>query len=204
LIDLRGRFVWLQPLQLTHAPALREIASGPRESFYWANVPQPEGTQAYVERAIAMRAAGQALPFAICTPEGEVIGCTRLFDLQRWEWPGGSDPRPGVTGVYDACEIGFTWLAPRVQRTPVNTEAKLLLLTHAFETWRCFRVTIKTDSRNERSRKAIERLGAKLDGLLRAFQPAPDSKPRTTAYYTILAEEWPDVRSRLTSLLARP
>jgi RimJ/RimL family protein N-acetyltransferase len=197
LNDLKGTHVWLQPLTLGHVPALEAIASGPRESFYWANVPQPGQVEAYVRKALAM----QARPFAICTPEGEVVGCTRLFDLQRWEWPQGADPRPGVPDVYDACEIGFTWLAPRAQRTKINTEAKLLLLTHAFEAWNVFKVTIKTDSRNDRSRKAIERLGAKLDGLMRAFQPAFDGKPRTTAYYSILREEWPSVRERLNHSL---
>jgi len=105
--------------------------------------------------------------------------------------------------VLDACEIGYTWLAPRAQRTLVNTEAKLLLLRHAFETWKCFRVTIKTDERNQRSRRAIERLGAKLDGLMRSFQPAADGKPRTTAYYTVLAQEWPQVQTALSGRLAR-
>jgi N-acetyltransferase len=196
-VTLRGKFVVLEPLAPSHAAGLREIASGPRETFTWASVPRPDQVEAYIEKARRM-----GVPFAICTPSGEVVGCTRLFDLQRWEWPA-NDPRPGAVGVYDACEIGFTWLAPGAQRTKINTEAKLLLLMHAFETWKCFRVTIKTDSRNEKSRRAIERLGAKLDGMLRAFQPAQDGKPRTTAYYTILAAEWPDVRPHLEALLNR-
>jgi len=88
-----------------------------------------------------------------------------------------------------------------VQRTSVNTEAKLLLLRHAFQTWRCYRVTLKTDERNTRSRRAIERLGAHFDGVLRAFQPAADGKPRNTAYYTILDREWPDIERRLQQKL---
>jgi len=105
------------------------------------------------------------------------------------------------TLVVDAAEIGYTWIAPAWQRTAVNTEAKLLMLRHAFETWRCFRVTLKTDERNTRSRRAIERLGAHFDGILRAFQPAVDGKPRNTAYYTILASEWPSVEAALRKKL---
>src|SRR3954462_10321842 len=164
-VTLRGRHVTLRPLAASDVAPLREIASGPRETFLWGNVPLPEGVETYVQRALEAVARKQALVFAIARGE-EVVGCTRLFDLQRWEWPKGKDPRPGED-VLDACEIGYTWLAPRAQRTPVNTEAKLLLLRHAFATWRCFRVTIKTDERNQRSRRAIERLGAKPDGILR-------------------------------------
>jgi RimJ/RimL family protein N-acetyltransferase len=200
-VTLRGKFVTLRPLEPGDVKALHAIASGPRETFQWANVPQPGTVDAYVARALEQVQKRQAVVFAICRGE-EVVGCTRLFDLQRWDWPDGSDPRPGQD-VLDACEIGYTWLSPEAQRTPVNTEAKLLLLGHAFETWKCFRVTIKTDSRNERSRNAIARLGAKLDGMLRAFQPAADGKPRVTAYFTILAAEWAAVRGQLESKLRR-
>src|SRR5471032_2264414 len=200
-LTLAGRHMSLRPLAIADAAALREIAAGPRETFLWANVPQPEGVEAYVTRALASVEKRQALVFAICAGN-EILGCTRLFDLQRWDWPYGNNPRAGQE-VLDACEIGYTWLAPRAQRTLVNTEAKLLLLRHAFETWKCFRVTIKTDERNQRSRRAIERLGAKLDGLMRSFQPAADGKPRTTAYYTVLAQEWPQVQTALSGRLAR-
>ncbi|MGZ6124819.1 MAG: GNAT family N-acetyltransferase, partial [Myxococcales bacterium] len=156
----------------------------------------------YVEKALGQVERRAALVFAICLPSEEVVGCTRLFDLQRWEWPAGAEPRPGQD-VLDAAEIGYTWLAEKAQRTAVNTEAKLLLLRHAFESWACFRVTLKTDERNARSRGAIERLGAHFDGVLRAFQPAVDGRPRNTAYYTILEREWPEVRSRLETKLQR-
>jgi RimJ/RimL family protein N-acetyltransferase len=99
-------------------------------------------------------------------------------------------------------EIGGTWLAPRVQRTPVNTEAKLLMLAHAFEVWRVRRVSLKTDARNERSRRAIERLGARFDGVLRAHMPAADGGLRDSAFYSILDAEWPAVRETLRSRLA--
>jgi RimJ/RimL family protein N-acetyltransferase len=199
-VTLSGKHVTLRPLAPGDAAALREIASGPRESFAWANVPMPEHVDSYVSRALESVAKKQALVFAICRGGSEIVGCTRFFDLQRWEWPPGKDPRPGQD-VLDACEIGYTWLAPRAQRTPVNTEAKLLLLRHAFEVWKCWRVTIKTDERNERSRRAIERLGAKPDGILRSAHPAVDGKARNTAYYGVIAAEWPQIQASLTSRL---
>jgi len=195
-VTLQGRFVGLRPLGLADVPALRALAAGPRGTFEWALVPAPEQVERYVETALSQMSRRAAVVFAIRLPSGEVVGCTRLFDLQRWEWPEGKDPRPGQD-VLDAAEIGYTWLAERAQRTAVNTEAKLLLLRHAFGTWRCFRVTLKTDERNARSRRAIERLGAHLDGILRGFQPAADGRPRNTAYYTILDREWPEVERRL-------
>jgi RimJ/RimL family protein N-acetyltransferase len=198
-VTLRGRFVLLEPLARRHVEPMRQLAVGPRETFHWAVVPRPEEVEAYVEKALALVERRQAVVFATCLPSGELVGCTRLFDLQRWDWPG-RDPRPGED-VLDAAEIGFTWLAERAQRTAVNTEAKLLMLEHAFEAWRCFRVTLKTDERNERSRRAIERLGAHFDGILRAFQPAIDGAPRNTAYYTILAAEWPAVKAELLERL---
>lgn len=199
-VVLQGRFVLLRPLQPSDAEAIRRIGAGPRETFRWTHVPEPAQVEAYLGYALEQMRDRKALAFAICLPSGQWVGSTRLFDLQRWNWDGG-DPRAGED-VLDACEIGWTWLAPHVQRTAVNTEAKLLLLRHAFETWRCHRVTLKTDERNDRSRRAIERLGAHLDGVLRAHQPGVDGKPRNTAYYTILAQEWPAVRARLEGRLA--
>jgi RimJ/RimL family protein N-acetyltransferase len=198
-VTLIGKHVTLRPLAGSDAAALREIAAGPRETFTWANVPTPEHVETYVARALESAARGQALVFAICSGS-DVVGCTRFFDLQRWEWPHGKDPRADQD-ILDACEIGYTWLAPRAQRTPVNTEAKLLLLGHAFETWKCFRVTIKTDERNLRSRRAIERLGAKADGILRSAHPSVDGKPRNTAYYGVISAEWPQVKAGLLARL---
>jgi RimJ/RimL family protein N-acetyltransferase len=183
--------VRLEPLSRAHVEPLRAIAAGPRETFTWANVPPPDQVEAYVDRALA----SPALAFAVCVGD-EVAGCTRLFDLQKWEW------QPFRERVYDACEIGYTWLAPKWQRSFVNTGAKLQLLTHAFETWRVFRVTLKTDERNARSRAAIARLGAHFDGVLRAFQPAVDGRPRNTAYFTILDSEWSAVKAGLEAKLA--
>ena len=202
-VTLRGRFVLLRALARDDVPALRAIAAGPRETFEFAQVPQPADVEAYVERGLQQMERRAAVVFTICAPDGEVVGCTRLFDLQRWEWPQAPDPRAGQD-VLDAAEIGYTWLAQSVQRTAVNTETKLLLLRHAFETWRCYRVTLKTDERNLRSRRAIERLGAHFDGILRAYQPAHDGRPRNTAYYTILSAEWPQVEGGLLARLGAP
>ena len=200
-VELRGRQVLLRPLSLDDAERMRALVAPPAE-FGWGNVPQPSGVEAYIAKALASVARREAVVFATCLAStGEMVGSTRFFDLQRWEWPAGADPRPGQD-VLDACEIGYSWIAPAWQRTAVNTEAKLLMLTHAFETWRCLRVTLKTDERNEQSRKAISRLGAHFDGILRAFQPAVDGKPRNTAYFTILASEWGKVRERLLTKLS--
>ncbi len=202
-VTLKGSSVVLRPLSRDDVPAMRALAGGPRGTFEWAFVPTPDQVPHYVETALAMVERKAALVFAVCRPAGEMVGCTRLFDLQRWDWPPGTDPRAGQD-VLDAAEIGYTWLAEAVQRTQVNTEAKLLLLRHAFGAWRCHRVTLKTDQRNSRSRRAIERLGAHFDGVLRAFQPAADGRPRDTAYYTILAGEWPRVEQRLLEKLQAP
>lgn len=191
---MQGRFVRLEPLSRDHLAGLRAIVEGwPRERHPFALVPTLETLDAYVEQAMT---APRTVAFATCRADGGVVGCTRFFDLQQWDWPRGLDPRPGHVG-YDACEIGYTWLAPEAQRTPVNTEAKLLMLRHAFETWGCFRVQLKTDERNAQSRAAIERIGGKLEGILRANQPAADGTPRNSAYYSILASEWPTVRQLL-------
>jgi RimJ/RimL family protein N-acetyltransferase len=128
-----------------------------------------------------------------------VVGSTRFLEIAYWQWP------PGAThqrrGVPDVTDIGFTWLAGSAQRTPVNTEAKLLMMTHAFEVWDVHRVALQTDVRNARSRAAIERIGGKLDGLLRADRPGSDDTVRTSARYSILAAEWPDVKARLQARL---
>jgi N-acetyltransferase len=198
-IVLQGRFVRLEPLAGKHLEGLRRLVIGfPHAKYPYAHVPKPDALDDYVETALRQP---DAIPFATCRPDGEVIGCTRFFDVARWAWPKGLDPRPRHTG-YDSCEIGYTWLAPEVQRTRVNTEAKLLMLAHAFDVWGCHRVQLKTDERNDRSRTAILRLGAKFEGILRAMQPAADGIPRNTAYFSILASEWPQVRSKLETGLA--
>jgi RimJ/RimL family protein N-acetyltransferase len=140
------------------------------------------------------------MPFAtIRAEDGAVIGSTRFWNLERWSWPEGHKDY-GRT-MPDACEIGYTWLAASAIRTAANTEAKLLMLAHAFETWRVLRVCFHTDVRNERSRAALERIGGKFEGILRAHRMAADFIPRDSARFSILAAEWPDVKKRLLRLL---
>jgi N-acetyltransferase len=151
---------------------------------------------AYVEHALDEQRAGRQLPLVTRLREsGRIVGSTRFHDIEPWSWPAGSAnqrlDRP------DAVEIGYTWLAPSAQRTGVNHEAKLLMLTHAFEVWKVHRVRFRTDERNQRSRAAIERLGAQFDGIVRADRPGADDTVRHSAYYSILADEWPVVREHL-------
>jgi RimJ/RimL family protein N-acetyltransferase len=189
--------VRLEPLSLAHAAGLAAAGAGDRSTFGLTHVPDGDSpASGYIAALLADADAGSALPFATLLPDGEVVGATRFLDLQYWPL---GDARP--RGVPVVAEIGGTWLAPRVQRTAVNTEAKLLMLTHAFETWRVRRVSLKTDARNARSRRAIERLGARFDGVLRAHSPAADGGLRDTAFYSIVDAEWPEVRARLTSLI---
>jgi RimJ/RimL family protein N-acetyltransferase len=198
-VILEGRFVRLEPLSLAHVAALSEIARGPRETFALTFVPEPGDVARYVGAAIADRAAGTALPYAIVSLAlGRVVGATRLGHAERWDWPAAPPDR----GVIDAAEIGWTWLAEEAQRTAINTESKRLLLGHAFDTLGARRITLIADVRNVRSRRAIERLGAHLDGVLRAHFPALDGTIRDTATYSILRAEWPAVRDGLDARLA--
>ena len=154
----------------------------------------------YVATLLRDHADGRALPFAtIDRARGQVVGATRFLDVQFWSWPADSPYQRGAD-VPDVVEIGGTWLAPSAQRTGINTEAKLLMLTHAFETWRVHRVSLKTDARNARSRAAILRLGARFDGILRAARVAADHTIRDDANYSILEGEWPEVKANLVAL----
>jgi N-acetyltransferase len=197
-VVLAGCRVRLEPLALDHAPALAAAASGDRSTFALTRVPDGiEEARAYIEDALDEAERGWSRPFATTLAEsGEVVGSTRFLDLEYWP----VDERP--PGVPVVAEIGATWLAPRVQRTPVNTEAKYLLLRHAFEAWRVQRVSLKTDARNARSRAAIERLGARFDGVLRRFNPAADAGLRDAAFFSILDVEWAAVKARLESHLS--
>jgi N-acetyltransferase len=159
----------------------------------------PEQARAYVAEALARRDAGTELPFAqIRSSDGRVVGSTRYLNIEHWSWS-------SSTGWPDVVEIGATWLGAAAQRTPVNTEAKLLLMGHAFEVWGVQRVWFKTDARNERSRAAIERLGARFEGVLRNHMPAYGRPgPRDSACYAVLPEEWPAVRAGLVARLGIP
>lgn len=200
---LEGRHVRLEPLRERHFEGLLAAAQHPTERFALTAVRQdPEGMRRWLGQALAQAQKLQALPFAtIDRRDGAVVGSTRFGNLEFWEWQ--DEPRRRPLHNPDAVEIGWTWLAPRAQRTGINSEAKLLMLGHAFEAWRVFRVTIKTDARNQRSRDAIARLGARLDGVLRAHLPASDGTVRDTALYSITAAQWPEVKARLEDRLRR-
>jgi RimJ/RimL family protein N-acetyltransferase len=198
---LHGTHVRLEPLDHRHIDGLVAASAGDLSLYQWSPVPQTKAEAiTYVDTALAWRDAGTALPFAIVrVNDNVVIGSTRFFLLEHWAWPPGH-PQHGRR-TPDACEIGYTWLARSAIRTAANTESKLLMLTHAFETWQVFRVCLHTDVRNQRSRAAIERIGGKFEGILRAHRMAADHIPRDSARYSIVAAEWPDVRQRLSQML---
>jgi RimJ/RimL family protein N-acetyltransferase len=201
-IILDGRHVRLEPLALAHVPGLLAAASGPRETFGFTTVPADEEEMArHVAGLLRAHANGTALPFAtVDRSTGRVVGSTRFLNVEFWDWPAGSPFQRGAH-VPDVVEIGGTWLAQSAQRSGINTEAKLLMLTHAFETRRVHRVSLVTDARNTRSRNAILRVGARLDGILRAVRVAADFTIRDTAVYSIVEREWPDVKARLAARL---
>jgi len=200
---LQGQLVRLEPLQPRHVDGLVTAAGDDRELYRWSPVPQGKTEAArYIETALAWQEAGTAVPFVIVRAEDNVvIGSTRFWNLEHWPWPQGH--RSYGRGVPDACEIGYTWLARSAIRSGANTEAKLLMLRHAFEVWQMLRVCFHTDARNQRSRAALERIGGKLEGILRAHRMAADFIPRDSVRYSILASEWPGVRHRLTGLLEK-
>ncbi len=195
---LTGEHVRLEPLQHHHVPGLVAATAGGGELYRWSSVPQDEAAiRSYVETAVAGRDTGAAVPFAVVRLEDDtVIGSTRFFDLGYWTWPDGSRGP-------DTCEIGYTWLAPAAIRTGANTEMKRLMLTHAFETWQVASVCLHTDARNQRSRNAMQRIGARFEGVLRAHRLGTDLKPRDSARFSVTAAEWPSVRLRLDELARR-
>lgn len=199
---LSGTHVRLEPLARSHVPALVAAARENPALYQWSDIPQGVTEMAqYVDVAIASREAGTALPFAtVRVADDALIGATRFFLIERWAWPAG---HPGArrSGA-DGCEIGYTWLSASAVRTAANTEAKLLMLTHAFESWGVHRVCFHTDVRNERSRSALTRIGAKFEGVLRAHRLASDLRPRDSARFSIVAAEWPQAKQRLQGLLA--
>ncbi|GGB41922.1 GCN5 family N-acetyltransferase [Roseibium aquae] len=189
-ITLHGTHVRLEPLAHHHAPDLAEAsADGNLAALWYTSVPAPEAVPAEIDRRLALQAAGSMLPFAVIQPStGQAVGMTTYMN---------------VDAVNTRVEIGSTWYRKSVQRTPLNTEAKLLLLTHAFEALDCIAVEFRTHFLNRQSRQAIERLGAKLDGILRAHQVMPNGTLRDTAVYSIIACEWPAVRAGLLLKLGR-
>jgi N-acetyltransferase len=203
LFSLQGHHVRLEPLELRHIDALVAASAVDPSLYQWSAVPLgAAATRAYVESALAARSARAAVPFAVVRlADAAVIGSSRFFDIEYWPWPAG---HPNTQrNLPDGCEIGYTWYEKSAIRTAANTEGKLLMLTHAFETWRVARVCLHTDERNERSRAAMERIGCKFEGILRAHRLAVDLVPRNSARYSIVAAEWPQVKARLQSLQSK-
>jgi RimJ/RimL family protein N-acetyltransferase len=199
---LNGHHVRLEPLQLQHVDALLTAAETDDPELYrWTIVPRDRpGMTSYIEKALAWREAGTAIPFAtIRISDGKVIGCTRFFELERWDWPAGH-PRHGASHP-DVGEIGYTWLSQKALRTGANTEAKLLMLGYGFEILGMVRICLNTHSRNARSRTAIERIGGRFEGIIRATKLAPDNTPRDSARFSILATEWLAVKENLNRKL---
>src|SRR5438105_1477048 len=198
---LTGTYLRLEPLSPEHADGLAAASALDPSLYRWSPVPQGRAEVVrYIETAQEMRDTGKAVPFAtVRIADNAILGSTRFFEIERWPWPAGH-PRHNLP-TPDACEIGYTWLAASAIRTPANTEAKLLMLTYAFETWKVFRVCLHTDARNDRSAAAIERIGGHFEGILRAHRLAADLIPRQSKRFSIIAAEWPEVKARLTGFL---
>jgi N-acetyltransferase len=197
---LVGRHVRLEPLQRRHLLGLVAASADDPELFRMSKVPVGDAEMSKnVEAAAAARDAGHTAPFAVIRLADEaVIGSTRLFDLQWWAWPEWHQ-RHRHDGP-DTCEIGYTWLTRSAIRTGANTEMKRLMLTLAFETWEVQSVCFHTDARNERSRRALSRIGARYEGILRSHRLAADDQPRDSARFAITAADWPAVKTHLAEL----
>ena len=181
--SLRGEHVVLEPLRAGHAAGLRlALGEGELSRLWYTNVPAPNDVEGYIASALDMQSQGKALAFAVHDANGGIVGCTRFYDLD-----------PTVPRV----QIGYTFYAPRVQRTGLNTQAKLLLLTHAFETMGCICVGFETSWFNHASRTAIARLGAKQDGVIRSHRHHADGSVRDTVAFSIIESEWPAVKRNL-------
>lgn len=189
-VTLRGEFVRLEPLSEAHCAGLAEVGL---DEDLWRWIPQPvrsaEEMLAYIRTALEEQARGVSLPFAtVEAATGKAIGSTRFMN---------------IAGAHRRVEIGSTWLAKPWQRTAANTEAKYLMMRHAFETLGCIRVELKTDSLNERSRRAILRIGAQEEGTLRNHMMTSTGRIRHTVYFSVTDSEWPDVKARLEQRLGR-
>jgi N-acetyltransferase len=190
-VTLRGASVTLEPLSHDHHDDLVEaVKDGELWQLWYTMIPNPEGMRAEIDRRLGLQEKGSMLPFAVIDhATRRAVGMTTYMN---------------VDAVHQRVEIGSTWYRANVQRSSLNTQCKLLLLAHAFDTLGCIAVEFRTHFFNNQSRRAIERLGAKLDGVLRNHQRASDGTLRDTAVYSIIASEWPTVRSHLTWQLERP
>ena len=198
---LSGAHVRLEPLAIDHLDGLLAASAVDPSLYQWSATPVGrDAVSRYIETALAWREAGKAVAFAtVRVADGVVLGSTRFFDVETWAWPEGH-PRHGRKDP-DVCEIGYTWLTRDALRTAANTEAKLLMLTHAFEVWKMLRVCLHTDARNRRSQAAIERIGGNFEGVLRAHRMATDFIARDSYRYSIVAADWPETKLRLMQRL---
>ncbi|MDR3521830.1 MAG: GNAT family protein [Acidocella sp.] len=189
-VPLQGRHVQLLPLHPSHHDGLVEaVRDGELWRLWYTAIPAPEGMAAEIERRLGLQQKGSMAPFTVLDADGKIAGMTTYMNIDSTQ---------------RRVEIGSTWYAKRVQKSPLNTEAKLLLLGHAFETLGCIAVEFRTHFFNQASRRAIERLGAKLDGILRQHQRTKDGSLRDTCVYSIIAPEWPTVKMHLQWQLEKP
>ncbi|AOT11129.1 GNAT family N-acetyltransferase [Pseudoalteromonas luteoviolacea] len=184
---LEGKLVVLEPLSVTHCDLLKEaVSDGQSWQLWYATVPTPEGMQAYVQKALEAMESGEMAYVVKTKHDGRVVGTTRFYDVKE---------------KHRRASIGYTWYSDSVKRTGVNTESKYLLMSHLFDTKGALSLEFKTHFFNQTSRVAIEKLGAKLDGVLRSHQVMPDGSIRDTAIYSILSHEWPAVKNNLKARL---
>ncbi|HRP29673.1 MAG TPA: GNAT family protein [Burkholderiaceae bacterium] len=189
-LTLGGKHATLEPLAREHAAGLADaVRDGELWKLWYTAIPEPEGIAAEIERRLALQAAGSMLPFTVRDAQGRIAGMTTYMHIDS---------------ANRRVEIGSTWYAQRVQRTALNTECKLMLLGHAFDVLDCIAVEFRTHFFNQRSRRGIERLGAKLDGILRSHQRSADGSLRDTCVYSITAAEWPAVKAHLAFQLDKP
>jgi RimJ/RimL family protein N-acetyltransferase len=182
-ITLRGQHARLEPLSKEHREGLVEaVKDGNLSTIWYTAIPTPDSMAKEIDRRLGLQAAGSMLPFTVFDAGGKIVGQTTYMNIDA---------------ANRRVEIGSTWYAKGAQRGPLNTQCKLLLLTHAFETLNCIAVEFRTHFFNHQSRNAIERLGAKQDGILRSHQVAPNGTLRDTVVYSITAAEWPTVRTHL-------
>lgn len=188
-VTLKGPHARLEPLAPAHRDGLIEaVKDGELWKLWYTFIPEPEKMDAEITRRLGLQAQGAMLPFTVFDAAGKIAGMTTYMN---------------VDAANKRVEIGSTWYAPRVQRTPLNTQCKLMLLQHAFEKLNCIAVEFRTHFFNHQSRRGIERLGAKQDGILRSHQVAPNGTLRDTVVYSIIAAEWPTVKAHLTYQLER-
>ena len=189
-VCLAGQHAVLEPLSLAHLDGLTEASrDGELWKLWYTAIPSPESMRAEIERRLDLQAKGSMLPFATRDANGKLVGMTTYMN---------------VDAVHKRVEIGSTWTALDAQRGPLNTECKLMLLTHAFDTLGCIAVEFRTHFFNPQSRRAIERLGARLDGILRNHQRAGNGTLRDTCVYSIIQSEWPTVKAHLRWQLDKP